>query len=399
MIATKFRQEARQFIEREWDPLRYAADLDSTTMAGGTPLGAWHAKLQEACLVAPHWPEQYGGRGLTILEKVVVAEELIRVGAPAPGNGIAIGWAGPAIMLYGTDEQKDRFLRKMLTGDEQWCQLFSEPGAGSDLAGLTTRAVRDGDQFVISGQKTWTSGAHNARRGILLARTDPHAAPHKGITYFLIDMHQPGIEVRPIKQMTGESEFCEVFFEEALVPASMVVGEVNGGWKVTVATLMNERIALSTGQGMLWGRGPSFADFWKRATAVRVVDPVIRDRLAAAFIEDKVIGRMKRKSLAAAQEGGFPGVEAALQKLMADRAGQTVMNLAVDMMGPDGLLRGSSLDAEDARFINGFLYSRALTIGGGTEEVQKNILGERALGLGREPRPDKVQAAVRKEAE
>ena len=383
-----FRLEVRSFIESEWDPTRYTYERTHTTTAGGSPLGKWHAKLQEARLVAPQWPEEYGGRGLTMLEKLVVTEELIRAGAPPPSNAIAVGWAGPTILLYGTEEQKDRFLEPMLTGQDQWCQLFSEPGAGSDLAGLTTRADRDGDEFVINGQKIWTSGAVDSEWGILLARTDRDAQKHKGITYFLIEMNQPGIEVRPIKQMTGESEFCEVFFTDARVPASLVVGEINQGWRAAVATLMNERLSLSTGQGMLWGLGPAFAEFWRRATSEDVTDPIVRNRLAAAFIEDTVIGQLKQRSLAAALEGGIPGVEAATQKIISDRAGQTVMTLAVDMMGLDGLLWQSALDEDDQVFMSGYLFSRALTIGGGTEEVQKNILGERALGLPVEPRPD-----------
>lgn len=374
-----FRAEVRDHLERAWDPERYPVEGGNRTTASGTPLGAWHAKLQEARLVAPHWPERYGGRGLSMSAKLVVTEELIRAGAPAASNVIAVGWAGPTILRHGTDAQKDRFLEPMLTGDEQWCQLFSEPGAGSDLAGLTTRAERDGDEFVIDGQKVWTSGAHESDWGILLARTDPAATKHEGITYFLLDMHQSGVEVRRIRQMTGESEFCEVFLTGARVPAELVVGEVHGGWTVALTTLMNERISLSTGQGMLWGLGPSFADFWRRASRGSR-DAATRDRLASAYIQDAVIRRLKEQAVAAA-EGGVPGVEAAIQKILADRAGQQVMALAHDLMGLQGLSWPD--DAGDRAFLSGFLFSPALTIGGGTEEVQKDILGERALGLPR----------------
>ena len=388
MVTTEeFRTEARRFLEERWDPDRYADELAAVTMAGGTPLGRWHATLQEGRLVAPEWPERYGGRGLTTLHKVVVTEELIRVGAPAPANGIAIGWAGPTILLHGSDWQKERFLLPMLTGDEQWCQLFSEPGAGSDLAGVSTRAERDGDEFVVNGQKVWNSGAADSQFGILLARTDPTSVRHAGLSYFLIDMRQPGIEVRRIRQMTGEEEFCEVFLTDARVPVSHVVGDVGNGWRVAMATLMNERISLSTGLGLLWGLGPAFSEFWRRATVDTIHDPLLRDRLASAFITESVIGRLRQQSLAATVAGGVPGIEAAIQKVLADRAGQSTMELAVDLLGLDGLLWQSALAQDDRRFMTGFLFSRALTIGGGTEEVQKNILGERALGLAKEPEP------------
>lgn len=393
-----FRREVREFVDREWDPVLYQAEAGHFTTASGTPLGAWHAKLQEARLVAPHWPAEYGGRGLTLLHKRVVTEELARAGAPAPSNVIGIGWAGPAILAHGTPEQKKRFLEPMLAGREHWCQLFSEPGAGSDLAGLSSKAIRDGDEFIVSGQKIWTSGADDSDWGILLARTNPAAGKHDGITYFLLDMHAPGVEVRPIRQMTGEWEFCEVFLTEVRIPAPMVVGEVDRGWRVAVTTLANERISLSTGLGMLWGLGPPFVEFWKWAVSRPVEDPLLRDRLAGAFIEQKVMDCLEERALAAASGdgsgngragGAAVGVEAAIQKLASDRFAQKAMVLAVDLMGGDGLLREDSLAGEARRFMNGFLFSRALTIGGGTEEVQKNILGERALGLPGEPRPDK----------
>lgn len=385
-----FRREVREFVGREWDPDRYPAEAGYFTSA---PLGAWHAKLQEARLVAPHWPEEYGGRGLTLLHKRVVTEELVRAGAPAPSNVIGIGWAGPAILAHGTPEQKKRFLEPMLAGREHWCQLFSEPGAGSDLAGLSAKAIRDGDEFIVSGQKIWTSGADDSDWGILLARTNPAAGKHDGITYFLLDMRAPGVEVRPIRQMTGAWEFCEVFLNEVRIPASLVVGEVDRGWRAAVTTLAHERISLSTGLGMLWGLGPPFADFWKWAASRPAEDPLLRDRLAEAFIEQKVMDCLEERALSAAgggRAGGVAvGVEAAIQKLASDRFAQKVMILAVDLMGGDGLLREDSLAEEERRFMGGFLFSRALTIGGGTEEVQKNILGERALGLPGEPRPGK----------
>jgi alkylation response protein AidB-like acyl-CoA dehydrogenase len=266
----------------------------------------------------------------------------------------------------------------MLEGDEIWCQLFSEPGAGSDLAGLTTRAEPDGDEFVITGQKIWTSGAHYADLGILLARTDPDAPKHRGISYFLFPMRQPGVDIRPIRQMTGEAEFCEVFLDGARVPAANLVGGLNDGWRVAITTLMNERISLSTGLGMLWGAGMSFRALWGKAVA-EPLGPLERDRLTRLWIRSHILGRLKAAALDRAVAGGTPGVEAAIQKLLADTLGRDATDALVDLRGLGGLDMGADRSATE------FLFARALTIGGGTEEVQKNILAERALGLPSDP--------------
>lgn len=376
-----FRAEVRSILEGEWDPDRYRADLAGVTAAGGAPVGDWHRLLQSHRLVAPHYPEAYGGRGGTHAHRAVVTEELDRIGALPPSNVIGVGWAGPAILAHGSEEQRRRYLPPLLEGDEIWCQLFSEPGAGSDLAGLSTRAEPDGDEFVITGQKIWTSGAHHADFGILLARTDPDAPKHRGISYFVFPMRQPGVDIRPIRQMTGEAEFCEVFLDGARVPAANLVGRLNDGWRVAITTLMNERISLSTGLGMLWGSGMSFRALWERATAEAdgPLAPLERDRLTRLWIRNHVLGRLKAAALARAVAGGTPGVEAAIQKLLADTLGRDATEALVDLRGLGGL------DASGDRLATEFLFARALTIGGGTEEVQKNILAERALGLPADP--------------
>jgi alkylation response protein AidB-like acyl-CoA dehydrogenase len=379
-----FRAEVRAFLEREWEPDRYLHEIRRLgSVAAGPPAGAWHAKLQEARLVAPHWPERYGGRGLGLPERLIVTEELVRWGAPGPGNPIALGWAGPTLLRFGTETQRTRYLLPMLEGTEIWCQLFSEPDAGSDLAGLSTRAERDGDEFIVSGQKIWSSLAHRAHFGILLARTNAEAPKHQGLTYFIIDMHQPGIEVRPIRQMTGEAEFCEVFLAEARVPADGVVGEIDQGWRVAVGTLMNERMSLSTGLGVLWGGGPPFGRVWERLTSTPVGDPVRRNRLAELYGRHRVLEFMKFRLLSSVVRDEIPGVEAAVQKLLADRFGQDLTAEALRTSPGGGFLwhdPNSDTEWEDA-----FLFSRALTIGGGTEEIQKNILAERGLGLPSDP--------------
>jgi 3-oxochol-4-en-24-oyl-CoA dehydrogenase len=369
-----FRLEVRQFLAAAWDPNLFRSDLEQATVAGGPPAGPWHRRLQEARLVAPHWPEQYGGRGLGLIERLIVSQELASAGALGPGNPIGIGWAGSTILTFGTEAQKDRFLRPILGGDEIWCQLFSEPGSGSDLASLTTRAERAGDSYYVTGQKVWTSLADVADWGILLARTDPLAGKHRGLTFFLIDLRQPGVEVRRIRQMTGEAEFCEVFLQQAHIPVDQVVGEVGSGWMVALTTLMNERIDLSTARGLLWGAGPSFGQVWRS-----LIDEIRLEvsRLTDLYISNRILELAKLRTLATADAGGDFVTQAAIQKLLADRFGQEVMTAVKDEEGALGMLAGSSTAA--------YLFSRALTIGGGTEEVQKNILGERALGLPADP--------------
>lgn len=386
-----FRREVRAFLEEHWDPDRYAEDLAGLGGPGGPvgtgyAYGPWHAKLQEARLVAPHWPEEYGGRGLGLLERLLVVGELRRVGAPGPGNPIGIGWAGPTLLEFGTEEQRSRFLPPILTGEEIWCQLFSEPGAGSDLGNLATRAERSGDGWAVTGQKVWSSLAAAAHWGILLARTDPDRPKHEGITYFLLDMGQPGVEVRPIRQMTGGDEFCEVFLEGARVGPDRVVGEVNGGWRAAMATLMNERINLTTGTGALWGGGPSFQDFLGLAGRVSHPD---RGLVARLYAEDRVLDFMRMRVVEAVARGEAPEEEASIQKLLSDRYGKRLTEAALGVLGPRGALWGDPLAADGGAWADGFLFSPGLTIGGGTEEVQKNILGERALGLPPEPRFDK----------
>ena len=382
---TAFRSEVRAFLEEAWDADRYLPEVRARgTVAGGPPAGAWHAKLQEARLVAPHWPVLYGGRGLGTMERIVVHEELNRIGAPGPGNPIGLGWAGPTLLLYGTEEQRSRFLIPIVEGSEMWCQLFSEPNAGSDLASLSTAAVRDGDEFVVNGQKVWSSLAHESDWGILLARTNPDAPRHRGITYFLIAMDQPGIEVRRIRQMTGESEFCEVFFEGARVHADHVVGEVDGGWRVAVGTLENERLSLSTGLGILWGSGPPFLRCWEYLLQGQV-DRVGRERISALWVRFRVLEMMKLRLLEGSSIEEVSGTAAAAQKLLADRFGQDAAMMVMGAVPGGGLLwhdPRSIPEWEDA-----FLFSRALTVGGGTEEIQKNILAERALGLPPDPVP------------
>ncbi|MEX2393456.1 MAG: acyl-CoA dehydrogenase family protein [Actinomycetota bacterium] len=337
--------------------------------------------LAEAGYVAPHWPQPWGLEADPI-HQLIIDTELRRAKVARPGNVIGIVWAGPTILYAGNSEQKERYLFPILSGEEIWCQLFSEPGAGSDLANLSTRAVRDGDHYVVNGQKVWTSLAHFSKFGILIARTDANAPKHLGISYFICPMDLPGIEVRPIVEMTGSHMFNEVFFDDVRIPAANLVGEEGRGWEYGKVTLANERVSLS-GEGALWGRGPTAVDL---VDLVRerggVSDATLRQRLAKVYIESELLGIIRMRTLLAKLKGHQPGPEASVRKGIADDHGQHIMELAKDLAGTDGLLANAGpLGPDNGEWSHGYLFARALTIGGGTSEVQRNIIAERVLGL------------------
>ena len=343
-------------------------------------------ELAESGYVAPHWPEPWG-LGADPVHQLIIDDEFARAGVKRPSNQIGIGWAAPTIIHAGTDEQKERYVLPALAGEEIWCQLFSEPGAGSDLASLGTRAVRDGDEWVVNGQKIWTTGAHYSRFGILIARTDPVAPKHKGITYFICPMDLPGIEVRNIRNIAGADSFNEVFFTDVRIPHANVVGEVNDGWRLAKVTLGNERVSLSS-SGVLWGAGPTAADIVDEARKTGVSDAVMRQRIAAIWSEHVILDIIRLRTLTARLRGEQPGPEASIRKIMADEHGQRAMEIARDLIGADAMLIGTREGEKTLRsrsWYSGYMFSRALTIGGGTGEVQRNILGERVLGLPAEP--------------
>jgi alkylation response protein AidB-like acyl-CoA dehydrogenase len=355
-------------------------------------------QLAEAGYVVPHWAPPFG-LDADPLVQLMIDEELKRAGVRRPINPIGIGWAGPTIMYAGTDEQKERWLWSLLSGEEFWCQLFSEPGAGSDLASLTTRAERDGDHYVINGQKVWNSYAHIAAWGILLARTDPATTTQQtkqmGISYFVCPMDAPGIEVRPLIDMTGEHAFNEVFFDDVRIPADHLIGAENRGWELAKVTLGNERVSLS-GEGALWGMGPTADDLVDLVRAAGgAPDPVLRDQLVSVWMESQILGVLRLRMVSAILAGKAPGAEASVRKAIADAHGQHVMGMARDLAGPFAMLAGSGPIGGwgpagagamgDATWSRGFLYAPALTVGGGTAEVQRNIVAEKVLGLPRDP--------------
>jgi len=361
-------QETLQREVREWA----AANLDARDGTGMVVGREWQRRLAEGGWGAPAWPVEHGGRAAGPFESHLIAQELARAGAPGSIAVIGTGWAWPAIIAHGTAAQKARFLPPILTGEEIWCQLFSEPNAGSDLAALSARADREGGGWKIHGQKIWTSFARESDYGILLARTDLASQRQHGITCFALPMHQSEglLEIRPIRQMDGRASFNEVFFNGAEVPDDHVIGEVGGGWAVAITTLMNERTNLSTGLGTLWGDGPTFADLLELARRSELT-ATQRQRVADLHIVSEAI------KLTAFRMLSTSGTAASVTKLAADRWGQQVNELAVELLGMDGALM------DDGGFQRAFLFAQALTIGGGTTEVQKNILAQRVLGLPR----------------
>jgi alkylation response protein AidB-like acyl-CoA dehydrogenase len=346
------------------------------------------------------FPEGYGGLALRPDLQREIDRRVGAAGAQPPGAREFFGltMAGPTVVTHGTDELRERLLRRTFTGEEAWCQLFSEPGSGSDLAGLSTRAIRDGDEWVITGQKVWNTLAHIADRGMLVARTDPDLPKHKGITYFALDMHAPGVEVRPLRQMTGEAEFNEVYLTEVRVPDADRVGDVGEGWRVAMTTLSNERSTIGGGGGPPVRGSGSIAEamrIWREAGLDR--GPVARDRLMRSWIETEVL-RLTNMRASQNRKAGNPGPEGSIAKLMFAEVNKRTYELCVDLLGPDALVgydytmrRSENLGLVgppgSARKM--FIRSRANSIEGGTSEIQRNILGERILGLPGDVRVDK----------
>lgn len=343
--------------------------------------------LAEAGLVAPAWPAPWG-RDASVEYQLIIDDELRRAGVRRPINPIGIGWAGPTILVAGTPGQKERWLPGILSGEEFWCQLFSEPDAGSDLASLATTARRDGDEWVVTGQKVWTSYAHLATWGILLARTSDEGAPQNGISYFICPMTAPGVTVRPLVDMTGDHAFNQVFLDEVRLPADSLLGEVNDGWRLAKVTLGNERVALS-GEGVLWGRGPTAKDLVDAARRdATPMSALERDALVRCWSHGEILRILRLRLQSLALAGRASGAEASVRKALADDHGQEVMGLAQRLARSAGMLadRGpGGVDGEEgASWYWGFLYAQALTIGGGTSVVQRNIIAERVLGLPRD---------------
>jgi alkylation response protein AidB-like acyl-CoA dehydrogenase len=372
------------------------AELDPAT----TDQVEFRGRQYDLGLAWVHFPEGFGGLGLRPVLQRDIDRRLYGAGAKLPGarHFFGLTMAGPTIVTNGDEALRQRLLRRAFTGEDAWCQLFSEPGAGSDLAGLATKAVRDGDEWVVSGQKVWNTLAHVADRGMLVARTDPEAPKHKGLTYFALDMHAPGVEVRPLRQITGEAEFNEVYMTEVRVPDGDRIGEVGEGWRVAMTTLMNERTTIGGGGGAPPRGSGAIAE------AVRIWDdevahksPAMRDRLVRLWIEAETL-RLTNIRAGQNRKAGNPGPEGSIAKLRFAEVNMAIYELCVDLLGADGqvgfdyeMRRAESLGLTGPPGTSRtmFLRARANSIEGGTSEIQRNILGERVLGLPGEPRIDK----------
>ena len=349
-------------------------------------LRQWQGKLNEAGFVGLTWPKESGGRGLTFMEEMILQQEMALAKAPPVLNILAVGMAGPTIIAYGTEEQKKRYPPKMLSCEEIWCQGYSEPNAGSDLAAVQTRAVKDGEYYVVNGQKVWTSLAHIADWMMLLARTDPDAPKHKGITYFLLDMKSPGVTVKPLRQITGDAEFNEVYFDNVRVHESQILGGVNNGWGVGLTTLMYERLALGFGiQVRLRIALDALVELARHTVKNGVPvtqDPVMRQRLAQMWIDTEVFKYTGARAITKLLKGELPGPEASTGKMMWVEGHQRLQELAMEIEGPfSQLTQGSPWAVAGGLWQHTFLRSRANSIEGGTTEIQRNIIGERVLGL------------------
>jgi alkylation response protein AidB-like acyl-CoA dehydrogenase len=363
-----------------WDDIRMGTDEYRKLNAD------WAKKLAERGWIAPAWPKEYGGAGMSVMQQFIFNQEMATAGAPRGGNyGIGTGWAGPTIILYGTEEQKKKYLPPIVKGQAIWCQGFSEPGAGSDLASLQTRAAKDGDDYVINGQKIWTSGAHVAQYMILLARSDPDAPKHKGISYFIVDMKSPGIEVRPLVNMAGNHDFNEVFFDNVRVPEDNLLGEENRGWYVGTTTLDFERsgIATSVSHGLMvrdlagFVREHGGSDFVARARELRY-------EIADRAIESEVEAMLCTLVVSMQNRGLVPNKEASVAKLYSSELDIRIAATAMHALGMYGQLRRGSERAQlNGRAESAYIYATTSTVGGGTSEIQRNIIASRGLGLPR----------------
>ncbi len=373
--AEAFRAEFRSWLDEHYtdefraEGLGFSMEMDAERLAS---MRAWNRKLADARFAAISWPPEYGGRGAGTMEQVVFAEEMHRSGAPGTLNPLGLSNIAPAIIEFGTDEQKRQFLPRMLRGDDIWCQGFSEPNAGSDLASLQCTATIDGDHFVINGQKTWNTLGHLANWCELLVRTDPDAPKHRGISCLLVDMTLPGVEVRPLVTITGEREFNEIFFTDVLVPAEALLGPRNDGWRVAMTTLAYER---GTVANLHLGLRAKIRRLIDDAKAVGATDdPVNRQDLAALYLEGELLKLVSDRAISGAIHGRAMGPEGSIAKLVWSEAEQRLGEVAGNVLGPDANTGAWGRDR---------VYMRALTIAGGTTQVNKNILAQRVLGLPR----------------
>jgi alkylation response protein AidB-like acyl-CoA dehydrogenase len=380
----KFRDELRVWLKANL-PAKTPSAIKTAASAHEYHdyLKAWQRKLYEGNYAGISWPKEYGGRGASFIEQAIFQEELALADAPERMGTIGQGLVGPTIITVGTDEQKKRYLPGILSGDEVWCQGFSEPNAGSDLASLETKGIREGDDFIVNGQKIWTSYAHIADLCMLVVRTDTAAPKHKGLTCLLVDMKSPGINVRPLKMMSGDSGFNEMFFSSVRVPAKNVLGQVDEGWHVAITALSNERANLGTGLYVVFKRNLEAvldqARKIKRHGKPAIADPVLRQRLAQAYVDLEVFRLNTTRALSNLNKTGVPGPEGSIQKLYWSELNQRNAQIAMEVLGSQAL----TSNYDGGRWAYNYLRSRGNSIEAGTSEVQRNIIAQRVLGLPR----------------
>ncbi len=391
----EFRAEVRAWLEANAEP-RGPED------GGGVDLGervddetlraakAWQKKKADAGWACIRWPKEYGGRGATAIQSVIWGQEESKFKTAPNIFGIGHGMCGPTVMTHGTPEQKELWIPKLLSGEEIWCQLFSEPSAGSDLAGLRATAVRDGDDWIVNGQKIWTTGAQFCDWGILVVRSDPNAAKHAGLSYFVVDMHSPGIEIKPIVQINGGTGFNEVFLDDVRIPDANRLSEVGNGWAVAITTLMNERASIGGGGGRA-----GIGDLLRLAREVElngapaIEDSGVRQKLADFYVRSKAVQYTGNRTVSALSQGKTPGPEASLGKLVGAVLIQEIAAYGIELQGAAGLLNDCENTAHEGSWQERYLGIPGLRVAGGTDEVLRNIIAERVLGLPPEARVDK----------
>jgi len=383
----KFRDELRAWltanVPKDWDERR-----EDTLEVRFEYLRSWQRKLYEGGWAGISWPKEYGGRGASLMQQVIFWQEMALAGAPPMANVLGLGLIGPTIIAFGTEAQKKRYLRKILSGEEIWCQGFSEPNAGSDLANLQTEARLDVGQYVVNGQKVWTSYGWAGDWCELVVRTDPEAPKHKGLTVLLVDMKSPGIDVRPLRQMTGETEFNELFFRDVRVPVENVVGKVNQGWDVAIGTLMHERGTFGTGLQIIYKRNMDRLIELSRTVHKNgrpaTQDPLTRQKLAQCYAEIEIMRFNQMRAFSRINATGVPGPEGSIQKIFWSELNQRFQQIAQELLGPYGQLNGDDSRAIDKGIWSyGYLRARGNTIEAGTSEIQRNIIGHFVLGLPR----------------
>jgi alkylation response protein AidB-like acyl-CoA dehydrogenase len=383
----QFRDELRAWLEanspKDWDRWREKPLEESFPY-----LRAWQRKLYEGGWAAVSWPKEYGGRSASLMQQAIFWEEMARVEAPPMANSLGLGLIGPTIIAYGTEAQRERYIPKILSAEEIWCQGFSEPNAGSDLAALQTEARLDGDHYIVNGQKVWTSYGWVGNWCELVVRTDANVPKHKGLTVLLVDMKSRGVEVRPLRQMTGESEFNELFFRDVRVPVANVLGKVNDGWNVAVSTLMHERGSYGARLHLLFKRNINrlieLSRNFRKNEHSAAEDPVTRQKLAQCYAEIEIMRLNQMRAFSRISATGIPGPEGSIQKIFWSELNQRMQQTAQDLMGPYGqLLAGDSHAVDKGFWSYNYLRTRGNTIEAGTSEVQRNIVGHFVLGLPR----------------